>query len=126
MSIHKIINKIKGVFIIDRFYLMILLIIIGVSLASFSLGRLSILNHIDEIRLLEQQANVVNTQEYKETLVTEGEEIREKRFIASKNGKMYYSLGCSGINRINIENRVYFNSEIEAEKAGYTKSKTCK
>jgi len=125
MSIHKIINKIKGVFIIDRLNIMLLFIIIGVSLASFGLGRLSILNQIDETSLLEQQANVINTQEYKETLVTE-EEIREKRFIASKNGKMYYSLGCSGINRIKIENRVYFNSEIEALKAGYTKSKTCK
>jgi hypothetical protein len=126
MSIHKIINKIKGVFIIDRFHLMILLIIIGVSLASFGLGRLSNLNHINEIRPQELQANVINTQEYKEALVTEEEEIREKRIIASKNGKMYYSLGCSGINRIKIENRVYFNSEIEAEKAGYIKSKTCK
>lgn len=47
-------------------------------------------------------------------------------YVASKNGKTYYPVSCSGARRIKEGNRVYFTSTSEAEQRGYTLSKTCK
>ena len=49
----------------------------------------------------------------------------QKKFFASKNGKVYYPLSCSAGKRIAEENRVYFQDEIEAQSSGYKKSKLC-
>ncbi len=46
--------------------------------------------------------------------------------VASKNGKKYYFLHCSGVNRIKIENRVYFSTTSAAENAGYSIAANCK
>ena len=47
-------------------------------------------------------------------------------FAGSKTGKTYYSKGCTGLNRIKPENRVYFITAQDAETAGYHISATCK
>lgn len=47
----------------------------------------------------------------------------EKQIVASKNGETYYYVWCSGANRIKEENKIYFNSKEEAEKAGYREAK---
>ncbi len=49
-----------------------------------------------------------------------------QQFTASKSGKIYYPAGCAGINRIKVENRIYFATEKEAEEKGYTRSASCK
>jgi hypothetical protein len=49
-----------------------------------------------------------------------------KDIFASKNGSTYYTPGCASGNRVKIENRVYFDSESDAEDQGYTRSKLCK
>ncbi len=49
----------------------------------------------------------------------------EKQIVASKNGEAYYYIWCSGAKRIKEENKVYFSSKEEAEKAGYRPAKTC-
>ncbi len=51
--------------------------------------------------------------------------IPSKSIIASKSGKVYYTAGCSGSNRIKDENKVYFQTEEEAQSLGLTLSKTC-
>lgn len=43
------------------------------------------------------------------------------KFVASKNGKKYYSLDSAMANRISPQNRIYFSSSEEAKNAGYTK-----
>jgi hypothetical protein len=48
-----------------------------------------------------------------------------KQFVGSKTGTKYYPPDCSGINRIKIENRVYFTTEQEAQDKGYTRTTTC-
>ncbi len=45
---------------------------------------------------------------------------------ASINGIRYYYAHCSGVGRINVENRIYFGSEMAAEEAGYTLAQNCK
>ncbi len=49
-----------------------------------------------------------------------------KNIVASKSGKRYYYLNCSGVSRIKEENKVYFASEQEAEAAGLTLAANCK
>jgi hypothetical protein len=44
---------------------------------------------------------------------------------ASKNGTKYYYQNCSGVSRIKVENRIYFESEDEAQKAGYALANNC-
>lgn len=45
--------------------------------------------------------------------------------LASKSGKKYYFPWCSGVKRIKMENRIYFETELEAQDKGLTLSKTC-
>ena len=46
-------------------------------------------------------------------------------YVASKNGKNYYHISCSGVGRINEENKIYFKTKDDAEKQGFKPSKTC-
>jgi len=46
-------------------------------------------------------------------------------FFASSRGHKYYSLGCSAGKTIKQENRIYFATSTDAEKAGYTLSSSC-
>ena len=45
------------------------------------------------------------------------------KYMASKNGTRYYPEGCP--NRIKEENKVFFNTEAEAQAAGYTLATAC-
>jgi len=67
----------------------------------------------------ESTAKPAQTQPIKltQTAQTTGE------YVASKNGKTYYKTSCS--NRIKDENKIYFQSESDAQKSGFTPSKTC-
>lgn len=57
---------------------------------------------------------------------TTGSTNPSQAFVASKTGKTFYPAGCAGINRIKVENRIYFATEKEAEDKGLTRSVTCK
>lgn len=45
-------------------------------------------------------------------------------WTGSSIGKTYYRTGCSTANRLSEKNRIYFASEDEAKKAGYTRSRS--
>lgn len=47
------------------------------------------------------------------------------RYIASKNGRVYYFTWCAGGKNIDPEKRVYFNSAQDARVAGYKPSSAC-
>lgn len=47
-------------------------------------------------------------------------------YVASKNGTKYHLPTCSGAKRIKEENKIWFDSKQEAEKAGYSPAKNCK
>ena len=135
MSIHKFIKKIKKNILIDKTTLLFSTIIIGVALLSFGLGRISTgdlnSNYIKEsqgarVLISLDEDNIDESGENENSNTLAGEGIREKNFVASKNGKMYYTLDCGGAKRIKVENQIYFNSEIEAQEAGYQRSLTCK
>ena len=50
----------------------------------------------------------------------------EKSFVAAKSGTKYYFPWCGGVSRIKEENKIWFASEAEARKAGYTPAANCK
>jgi hypothetical protein len=47
-------------------------------------------------------------------------------YVASKSGTKYYLPSCGTVSRIKEENRVYFATKADAEKAGYQPSTGCK
>jgi hypothetical protein len=46
-------------------------------------------------------------------------------FVASKKGKVYHLPWCPGAKAIQEDNKIYFSSREEAEKAGYRPAKNC-
>ncbi len=131
MSIPNIIYKIKRKSGIDINSIMFLLIIVGVGIGSFGLGRMSVNTTISEG--VNNESNISEKDKNIENISDDGIIIsavpliqtREKRYVASKNGKIYYSIGCSGISRIKLENQIWFSTKEDAEKSGYTLSTTC-
>jgi len=45
------------------------------------------------------------------------------KIIGNKNSKIYHLPGSASYNKISETNRVYFNTEADAQKAGYRKAK---
>ena len=103
----------------DKITLIYLVIIIMVGISSFGLGRLSVKNEVDDKTsiVVAPIPDLLNKEEKIEL---------KKMYVASKNGKMYYSSGCNGANRIKKENQIWFNTKSDAEKSGYTMSSNCK
>lgn len=52
--------------------------------------------------------------------------VSKGEIVASKNGKKYYFVWCSGASNIKESNKRYFNSEVLAQKAGYILANNCK
>jgi len=102
----------------------------GVGIGSFGLGRISIdssLTNKDNLRKTEEMNIISNQNENGDKFsITQTQPAEERMYLASKNGKMYYSAGCGGANRIKEENKVWFSTKEEAEKSGYIMSLTCK
>ncbi len=95
---------------------LIIVIIILLSLASFGLGRMSVLSTGEEASPVE-------------FIIPELSKIdmsfKGYNFVASINGTKYYPRGCKSANRIKGENRVYFKSGSDAQKSGYGYTSTC-
>ena len=120
--------------------ILIVIIVILVGLGSFELGRLSKENGSSGIKILpakageysnqdvNQTANVVSTTELSNILqnnkISNSNSVN-KNFFASNRGSKYYSLGCSAGKTIKQENRIYFTTGEEAQKAGYMLSSSC-
>ncbi len=126
----------------DIFVVMIVLL---VGLSSFGLGRLSkdTTNQGVQVEYLNlndsNQGNVLSafTKEANTNSISSGTQVNSnklpsvsnsvgKSFFASNRGQKYYSIGCSAGKTIKQENRVYFATKAEAEKAGYELSSSCR
>jgi len=49
--------------------------------------------------------------------------IEKKNFVASKNGKVFFEHGSKRVKNIKRKNRVYFNTKVQARKAGFKEFK---
>jgi len=117
MSINDFFNKIKSKLNIDIYLILCLFIVILVGISSFGLGRLSVNSNLEKnsnttiLNRKNQPSFQANTQ--------------KREYLASKNGKLYYSIKCSKNNKIMTKNKIWFATQIEAETAGYRLSLSC-
>ncbi|HEV7701835.1 MAG TPA: hypothetical protein VGO63_00085 [Candidatus Paceibacterota bacterium] len=135
-------EKIKQFVISERGKnIMIVVIVILVGTGSFELGRLSKNGTSSGIKIEYpdqsnfQPANALSAAEAVSSSsarsmptsnLSQPAETTHKNFFASSKGKKYYPVGCSAGKSLKMENRVYFATREEAEKAGYTLSASCK
>lgn len=112
----------------ERTWFMVCLVIL-VAFLAFGLGRLSKIEETREpIRIekayLDGQTAAIglNGQVEKKEV---GEESSGKTIVASKRGKKYHYVWCSGAKSIKEENKIFFTSEAEAENRGYTLAANC-
>jgi hypothetical protein len=110
------------------------LIIVLVALSSFGLGRWSTGG---EALGKEEVAGIVMSQREilpsEPSLESEKEDTVEPKlqketgaYVASRKGTKYHLPSCPGATQIKDENKIYFDSKEEAEKAGYTAASNCK
>lgn len=113
------------------------LVIAGVAFAGFGLGRLSALEGKKKPILIEKNLSLSGANANTDKGKLEGNQTSLKKtqimsssgsgksFVASKSGKKYYLPWCGGVSRIKEENKIWFTSESEAKKAGYTQANNC-
>lgn len=129
IAIH--IEKIKSLLEKNKKDLYIASIIFLVSIASFGLGRLSILwptkepitieNYEAGIMNQEKTAAVENTVPNSKFTISDS----DGKYVASKNGTAYHYPWCPGALKIKEENKIWFNTKEEAENKGYKPAGNC-
>lgn len=110
------------------------LILLFVAIASFGLGRWSVLEHgstpAERPVLVPTPVPVEQTATAFGSMPVEpgsGESATPSTatFVASINGTKYHALSCPGAKQINEQNKIYFQSEQQARAAGYTPAANC-
>jgi methylphosphotriester-DNA--protein-cysteine methyltransferase len=108
---------------------MYLCILTLVSLTSFGLGRLSVdiqSSNNSSILIKENEGNIEQANSSSKVAEAYVNNSNENKYVASKNGKLYYTYSCAGAKRIKTENQIWFKSASDAEKQGYKLSTSCK
>ncbi len=116
--------------------LVVVIVIILVALISFGLGRLSkirenktpitVENVVSNIFGASEESDVPKIGESSNPTSFNGVNVGEKLFVASKSGTKYHYPWCPGALNIKEENKIWFSSKEEAEKAGYSPAGNCK
>lgn len=107
------------------------LIVILVGLGSFQLGRLSKENTQTDLKIdfTSQEASPIASKPAKSTnsslIPKTTQNSSSGEFFASNRGSKYYPKNCSAGKSITEENKIYFSSAADAEKAGYQLSTAC-
>ncbi|MBI3627354.1 MAG: hypothetical protein HY220_01205 [Candidatus Sungbacteria bacterium] len=102
------------------------------SLASFGLGRLSVIwapRETVSIPASEEAgvtgSPIIPVSTRQENLPPRGAANTTSDFIASKNGSVYHLSDCPGALKIKPENKITFKTETEAKAAGYKPAANC-
>ena len=126
MSLKHKLKKIKCFYAL-LFILLIFNILVFVSLLTYLFLNLYKNDGPEYVFNAFEVAGLYKTLDLNNKIEPDNSKIDETWYImASKNGTKYYFPNCSGINRIKIENRIYFSDEQSAINKGLQKSKTCK
>lgn len=128
MNIQEIREKFKSLLADDTVYYGVLVLLVG--LTSFGFGRISSLPNAATapaaIVLSETVATPTSmSTETGEPAAIEPTTSGEKKYVGSVNSDKYHLPWCSGAQRINEENKVWFVTEEEAAAAGYTAAGNC-
>ncbi len=117
---------------------MLVALIIAVSVISFYLGRLSMGDNehipvsqansasVIETKIVESQVSTEATSSLTAQISPQAVGAEQGKYVASKSGTKYHLPWCAGAKQIKEENKIWFVSKEEAEKAGYTPAANCK
>lgn len=110
--------KIKGWIRTNENDLFTALIIVLTAISAFGLGRLSAVYDAKTPLVIKNAVPAA-------VAVSKTAALTTKKYLASKNGKKYYSADCPAATRIAEANRIWFSSAAEAEGAGFSLSASC-
>lgn len=77
----------------------------------------------ERISLLNKYNNMSNIDNI--TTDEQGTVVQGQNFVASKNGSRYYPVDCKSSSRIKPENKIYFNTADDAQRAGLSLASGC-
>ena len=123
MSIHDLVLKIKSFRIKENLdvkediFIVVAIILIG--LAGFSLGKLSALEKGREPVTIQPVTTSFSS------VVATTTNNSNNFLVASKTGTKYYFPWCSGVSKISEKNKVWFDSYSSAQAAGLTPAANC-
>ena len=114
--LQELVPKIKPFFeeVVGEWGMILIVLLIG--FGSFGLGRLSML---ERVRPPVSITNAPTTAEPRGMNLG-------GLIVASRTGSAYYFPWCSGVDKILLQNRIWFASEEKARSAGYLPAKNCK
>lgn len=95
-----------------------LVIIILVGVSSYMLGRISILE-----TSVRSEAQIISATDIRDGV--DRNQVRANVYVASKSGSVYHYRWCKSAESIKEGNRIYFETQQEAEAEGYRPSKQC-
>ena len=111
-------------------------VIVLVAVISFGLGRLSKIREEKTPITIETASSMSDIDEktngagimlqHNSSTISSATSSSSKIFVASRNGKKHYYAWCESANVIKEQNRVWFSTQAEAEKAGYQPAANCK
>lgn len=113
-------------------------LIVIVAFGGFALGRASVTQEVPAVAIYgafpAQSAPVgpktalggVNQAQVVNHTAPSGTSIQGGEFVASKTGTKYHFPWCPGAQSMRDENKIWFATKEEAERAGYTPASNCK
>lgn len=121
MSIRYMYQKLKSFVHDDTIFAVVMIVL--VSIASFGLGRVSVLQ-TDTI--LNKASPTTALRQLEPLSVGDlGTDLLDTLVVASQSGTKYHLPTCPGVKQIKIENRIEFSSIKEAKAAGYRPAGNC-
>lgn len=106
--------------------LFLALVIILTALLAFGLGRLSRGGAGEAVRIEYNPLPTANNLPPTTASAASARVPRAGEVVGSRSGSKYHYPSCPGAKQIKEENKIYFPSAEEAEKAGYTLAANCK
>ncbi len=134
-SIQDIRSRIKALFLDETLFVAVLILLVGI--ASFGLGRSSVMSQLPETRteatVSVSEAKPVELQPEPFVLpasataeVPADSPVASQQYVGSKNGTKFHLPSCPGASQIKEENKVYFTSKQDAYSKGYSEAANCK
>ncbi len=125
--IEKVFNLIKSI----QYQIFLVSCILLISIISFNLGKINALHKtpltITEGQNQNQKADIYSASVKTNTTPKQNTAPVDNRVVVSKasSSKKYHHVWCASVSKIKEENKLWFNSSEEAEKAGYTLAGNC-
>ena len=128
-----LLNKIKSFLKVNQRDLYLAALVFLVSMASFGLGRLSVIWPAKEPIQIEQVSGLSKLSELSQPKTSELNSLNQLNspnqlpgnFVASRNGSSYHLPTCPGAKQIKDENKIWFPSAEAARATGYKPAGNC-